>query len=97
MSNYESNSPHNKCTKTSCQYADISLPVELKPTATVSDVEIECCGEPKVICECMDCCNTCTFTILQKICIKIPVTYSVTACVEDGTICCDARSCDCCD
>ena len=54
------------CTKISRQYAEISVPIELKPNATVEDVSVECCGEPSVMCRENRCNNTCQITVGKK-------------------------------
>lgn len=78
------------CTKTGHQYADISIPVELKPKTTVGEVEVKCCGEPSVVCEESKCSNVCKVVITQKISINIPIHYQITACTGESTIECQS-------
>lgn len=81
------------CEKVGYQYADICVPVEIKPDAEIGRIETECCGEPDISCKQNreDC--TCEVRIVQKICIKIPIRYSVEACKGESTIHC-VCSCD---
>ena len=76
------------CTKISCQYAEISVPIELKPNATVEDVSVECCGEPSVMCRENRCNNTCQITVRQKISITMPIHYEVDVSMGDSDINC---------
>ena len=89
------NCPEDACVKTGYQYADISVPMELKPSATLGDIIMECCGEPDVDCRESKCGDSCEITITQKVSIKIPVHYQVSACVGNSTIncICDASCC----
>lgn len=84
---------YGECKKEITQCADISLPVEIKPTATVGRIDTECCGDPVICCH-EHSCNSCEITITQKICVKIPVTFSALTCVEEPVInCCTGESC----
>ncbi|MGN1194129.1 MAG: hypothetical protein ACI4SB_01450 [Acutalibacteraceae bacterium] len=83
------------CVKTGYHYADISVPIELKPNTTLGEVVVECCGEPAV-----DCCedknaDCCEVTVTQKVSIKIPLYYQVVACMGESTINCDCDT-PCC-
>ena len=80
------------CFKVSYQYADISVPVEIKPTATVGDIEVECCGD-SIITRKEKCGNSCEIIISQKICIKIPVSYNVSAKVGESAVNCKSNCC----
>ena len=86
----------NECSKLVYQYADISLPMELKPDVKVGKIEMECCGEPDITCKKTDPKDKCEFVITQKICLKIPVCYKVETCVGKKSVCCN---CDkpCCE
>ena len=83
------------CVKTGYHYADISVPIELKPSATLGAVVVECCGEPAVTCRDDDCGNTCEVTITQKVSIQIPIHYQVAACMGESSIDCDCDT-SCC-
>lgn len=76
------------CKKIGYQYADISVPIELKPNATIGCIESECCGEPSVYCKENYTGNSCEITVTQKILIKIPVEFNVIACVGEEQISC---------
>ena len=92
---------HDKCTKSecskvSCQYADITLPVEIKPDAKVGEIKLECCGEPSVTCKKGQSKDVCEIKINQKICVKIPICYKVETCVGNKNICCNCND-KCCE
>lgn len=79
----------NKCCETvSHHYADISLPVELSPHASVGKIETECCGKPIIRCKEARRHNTCEITITQKIQIKIPIKYGAKICPGKPEISC---------
>ena len=84
--------PQNECTTVCCQYTDISLPIELKPTTCIGTIEIECCGKPDIVCKEATCCKNTEVIITQNICIKIPVTYKVTTCVGESSMNCCSDS-----
>lgn len=82
----------SECKKTANQCIDISVPVDIAPNAEVGMIDMECCGEPEVICcECGKK-NVCRLVLVQKVCIKIPVCYSFTTNVGPETIEC-SKSC----
>lgn len=81
------------CKKTGYQYADISVPIDLKPNATIGDIKSECCGEPCVYCKENHTGTSCEITITQKILIKIPVEFNVIACVGEEQIACGDDEC----
>ncbi|MGN0570968.1 MAG: hypothetical protein ACI4K9_02160 [Candidatus Fimenecus sp.] len=83
------------CTKTGYHYADISVPLELKPNTTLGDVEVECCGEPSVDCRKREGGNTCVVTVTQKVNLKIPIRYQVTACMGETAMDCGGET-PCC-
>ncbi|MGN1443392.1 MAG: hypothetical protein ACI4XE_06035, partial [Acutalibacteraceae bacterium] len=79
----------DSCVKAGYRYAEISVPIELKPNTALGEVVVECCGEPDI-----DCCEDknaerCEITVTQKVSIKIPIYYQVAACMGDSTIDCD--------
>jgi len=77
------------------QYADISLPVDIDPSASVGRIVTEWLGDPVVVCRKDHCDNTCRITITQRVRVIIPVTYCVITCVGDPDIdCCVRGSCD---
>lgn len=75
---------HLGCISVGYQYADIKIPIELKPDVTVGQIETECCGEPVAVCINNKSEKTCEIILTQKICIKIPVRYSTTACIGEA-------------
>lgn len=83
----------NECAKIGLQYADISVPITLKPDAAIGRIEMKCCGEPTVTCVEDNGANTCEIVITQKVSIKIPVQYSVVACVGESSIDCEHGCC----
>lgn len=93
---YHRECSEDECTKVAHQYAEVSLPIEIKPEAKLGNVETECCGEPTVICHESQCYGMCEVTIIQKLCIKIPVTYKVKVCKKEEKICCEMEGM-CCD
>ena len=79
----------DECLKIGRQYADVSLPVELKPKTTIGKIEVKCCGEPTVDCEDDICSDVRKIVITQKICVSIPIQYELTARTSDCSIeCC---------
>lgn len=81
--------------KTVYHYADISVPLELKPHTTLCDMTVECCGEPTVDCRESKSGNACEITLTQKVNIKIPIRYQITACMGETVINCDGEA-PCC-
>lgn len=76
------------------QYADLCIPVEIKPEAVIGEIRAECCGRPNITCREKPYCKTCEITIEQKIRIKIPIKYTASAKVGDVEIeCSDNCSC----
>lgn len=92
---HERDCSEDECTKTAHQYAEVTLPVEIRPEVKLGNVETECCGEPTVICREEKHCGTCEITIIQKLCIKIPVTYKVKVCKKEEKICCEMEGICC--
>ncbi len=77
------------CTTLNYQYANISVPVEVKPKTTTGDVTIECCDEPVIECCTNECKDGLDIVITQKVCIKIPIRYQIETCVGEESIKCD--------
>ena len=66
----------NECKKTAVHCLDVSVPIDLAPEAKIGKIEMECCGEPELVCrECGDK-KVCSFLLVQKLCVKMPVKYS---------------------
>ena len=81
---------HNDgCTILNYQYANISVPVEVKPKTATGDIAIECCDEPSVECCTNECGDGLDIVITQKVCVKIPIRYQIEACVGEESIKCD--------
>lgn len=81
------------CTKIGYQYADVSVPVELKPNVKIGKIETECCGEPLVCCTENPAGKGFEALITQKICIKIPIKYNVCADIGETQVNCDCGDC----
>lgn len=82
----------NECTKVTYKEAEITVPIELLPSASVNGISIECCGDPEVKCTMSSCCDCCELSVSQRIKIKIPVAYKVNACIGKSDIdCCDKK------
>ncbi len=81
------------CKKYSKHFIDITTPVDITPEVRVGDVEIECCGDPIVICDKdRKNCNACHLVFVQKISIKVPIRYDFKADVgESCTDCCAGK------
>lgn len=77
------------CTIVNYQYANISVPVEVKPETTTGDITVECCDEPMVECCTNECGNGLDIVITQKVCIKIPIRYQIESSVGEERICCE--------
>ncbi|MBQ7033946.1 MAG: hypothetical protein IJN25_09865 [Clostridia bacterium] len=80
------------CVKTEHQKADVSVPIQLKPKATIGDIVMECCDEPEVKCHEDKHKNVCEVIVTQKVCIKIPIRYQISACAGESFI-----KFDCCE
>ena len=80
------------CVKLGHQHADVSVPIQLSPKATIGDIVLECCGEPEVKCHEDKHKDVCEVIVTQKVCIKIPIRYQINACAGESII-----KCDCCD
>lgn len=79
------------CTSITSQYADVSVPLKLKPYAVVGKLATECCGDPVIAlrqCQGVNCSCGCEITITQTVCIRIPVKYGVEADISDTAILC---------
>ena len=79
----------NGCSTVNYQFADISVPINVKPETTIGDITIECCDDPVVECCENECKNGLDIIVNQKVCIKIPIKYQIDTCVgEDSISCC---------
>lgn len=77
------------CSTVNYQYANISIPIEVRPKTTTGGITIECCDEPCVECCSNECGNGLDIVITQKVCIKIPIKYQIESCVGAESICCE--------
>lgn len=84
----------DNCKKLAKHYIDINLPVEIKPDANVGKIEMECCGEPEVLCDNPPSARTCHLMLVQKVCIKIPITYTFKHEVSESMIDCCGDKCN---
>lgn len=81
-----------ECKKLVKHYIDINIPVDVKPKADVGKVEIECCGEPTVVCAEGGKPDSCHFILVQKVCIRIPVRYTFDSKVGQEMVDCCKKS-----
>ena len=85
----------DKChSQTGCQYADISIPIELCPAADLGEIKTECCGEPYIQCEGEPCGNNLNIVITQSVKIKIPVKVGIRAIQGNSFIVCGDSCCE---
>lgn len=79
-----------ECQKFAKHFIDISTPVDVKPEVRVGKIEIECCGDPIVICDKdKKKPDTCNLVFVQKVSIKVPIKYVFKTDVgESRTDCC---------
>ena len=86
-----------ECRREIDQYCDISVPLDLDPSATVGRIETACVGEPIVVCRHDHSDNTCRIRVTQRMRVTIPITYTVITCVDDPiiTCCVDGGPCAC--
>lgn len=91
---------HHACTKVTYQYAEVSVPVKVKPFARVGRIETQCCGNPVITDhrkgEC-DCDGVCELEIAQTICVKIPIEYCAMTDIGENKVRCGdvSNSCHC--
>ena len=78
------------CERETKVHTNVKFPVEFEPTAKVGEVEVECCGDPEVKCECTHD-GTIRVVIAQNLFIKVPVCYDVK--VRTGKSHVDCREC----
>lgn len=78
----------NECFKVGCQEVDITVPIELRPDTDMGEIEIRCCGEPRIECMNEPCDNGLYIEIKQKAKIVIPVKFNVKAIAKDSSINC---------
>lgn len=81
-----------ECSKTSCQYMDIDLAVNLKPTAIINGISVECICDPIITCIENNCNNCCKIMISQRIRVDIPITYRISAFADESTAHCECVS-----
>ena len=80
------------CKRTVIQKADVSVPVEIKPNATIGRIKSECIGEPHITSERCNQEGGCRFVITQTICVRIPIQYNVQTEVGENEITCHTAS-----
>ncbi|NLU24269.1 MAG: hypothetical protein GXW99_06055 [Clostridiales bacterium] len=84
------------CYKVGYEYADVSIPIELRPSTIIGRIETACCGEPMVTCAADPCGEYCNIIITQRIRIKIPVRYGLEAIPGSSYVECGDPP-DCCN
>ncbi len=77
------------CSTVNYQYANISIPIAIRPKTRTGDITIECCEEPVIECCDSECENSIDLVVTQKVCIKIPIKYQIESCVGEESISCD--------
>lgn len=80
------------CPAVGTQFANVCVPVTVKPFAIPGPVTVDCFGEPVIASE--ECCRgkvgqVCHFTISQKIKIEIPVDFGAAVKVGETFVDCD--------
>lgn len=72
------------CIAYTYQSASVSVPVVVTPKTTTGNINVFCCGEPrvspspyKIICDSKS--GNCSFILTQDICVEIPVEISADA------------------
>ena len=66
----------DNCAKECNIYTNVKVPVECVPQANIGKIEVGCCGEPEVTCECTRDCGV-RVVLSQSLFVKIPVCYDV--------------------
>ncbi len=66
----------NGCDRECSIHTNVKLPVEFEPEANVGKIEIECCGDPEIKCECNGK-GGIDAVIFQNVFVKIPICYDV--------------------
>ena len=84
----------DKCYEVGCQYADISIPIEICPAADLGEIKTECCGEPYIQCEGEPCGNNLNIVITQSVKIKIPLKVGIRAIQGNSFIVCGDSCCE---
>lgn len=95
--NLQSTGAPDTCHTVNLQYAEISIPVELKPNAFIGGMEVECIevsqtNEPTTYSEEREPDGTCSILVTQTLHLKIPVTYKISTCIGNPDInCCHKK------
>jgi hypothetical protein len=76
------------CFKIGSKEVDITLPIEVRPDTDMGEIEIHCCGEPRIECMNEPCENGLYIEIRQRAKIVIPVKFNVKAIAKDTSIKC---------
>jgi len=74
------------CKRIIIQEADVSVPIEIMPTARVRRIQAECLGEPEITNERSN--SICRIVITQTIGVRIPIEYNVSTRVGDSEVTC---------
>lgn len=94
--------PPSNCEKTVSQFANVCVPITIKPFACPGPSTTICCGDPVIGEEpCPgDVCGDCTFTVTQLVCVEIPIEFGANAYAGKPSIDCGTasdESCNCPD
>ena len=89
--NRHQHKPPHECSNIVCekiinQKADVSVPIDIKPTAVVGKIQAECIGEPQITND--KCKELCGIIITQTLSVKIPIKFNVSTNVGESKINC---------
>lgn len=68
----------DSCSTVICKTALVGLPISIVPSASLGNVKILCCGEPRIDC-CASACGGLELTVTQMVTYKIPIEYHINA------------------
>lgn len=82
------------CMRECYGFADVSVPVELRPNTVIGSIETECCGDPDITCEHESGNGRCCIVLTQRVRIKIPIDVGVSAVTGCSSVSCDICGAD---
>ncbi|MEG0874911.1 MAG: hypothetical protein RSB05_03350 [Clostridiales bacterium] len=83
---------NSTCLNKTAHYAEIGLPLNIIPYATVKKVSTQCCGEPIIAPFSSQSPCGCDIFITQALCIRVEVEYGSTVNQGDATVNCKPNS-----
>jgi hypothetical protein len=82
--------PTPSCERKVSQFANVCVPVTIRPFAFAGEATTICCGEPMI--GNLPCPGTpggvCEFTVSQLICIEVPISFGAHACTGRTSVDC---------